>query len=253
MSEQYTAWDGIDYPWPPPEGWVIGSDGRYWPDGQQPVEAEASAPSGTTQLGEAGVPPPSAETPPPSAFAAPPPPATPAKMPPPNAYTPIPPSAQQVPGTYTYGAPPAKSSKAGWWILGILLTILALGLGGCLLVVAVLADGAEELGNSLEEFEDDFTRRNEASQAISVSSCSVVGGVPTASGTVTNPRSSDSSYFVQIEFIETGTGTLLGKADVSIFDVGPGDSEQWELPAPVTGIEGAIQCERGPNSIRIAD
>ncbi len=43
MSEQYTAWDGNDYPWPPPEGWVMGNDGRYWPEGQQPTEAAVAS------------------------------------------------------------------------------------------------------------------------------------------------------------------------------------------------------------------
>ena len=31
MSDTYIAWNGDEYPMPPPEGWEIRADGRYWP------------------------------------------------------------------------------------------------------------------------------------------------------------------------------------------------------------------------------
>ncbi len=31
MSDSYVAWNGREYPWPPPTGWEQRSDGRYWP------------------------------------------------------------------------------------------------------------------------------------------------------------------------------------------------------------------------------
>ncbi|MEZ5378652.1 MAG: hypothetical protein R2733_19275 [Acidimicrobiales bacterium] len=164
-----------------------------------------------------------------------------------------PPPGPQAPGTYTYGVAPKKSSKAGWWVLGILLFLMVVGVGGCLLIATVLADGAAELGDTFAEFEDEFDRRQEATQAIAVTSCSLEGGVPTASGTVTNPRTSTSSYFVQVEFFDTATGASLGTADVSVFAIPPGDTESWELSAPTSGVEGAIKCERGFDAIRIED
>ena len=34
---QYTAWNGHVYAWPPPEGWHLAADGRWWPaEYQQP-------------------------------------------------------------------------------------------------------------------------------------------------------------------------------------------------------------------------
>ena len=44
MSDNYTAWDGNEYPWPPPEGWEIKSDGRYWPadHGAAPASEQAA-------------------------------------------------------------------------------------------------------------------------------------------------------------------------------------------------------------------
>lgn len=46
MNETYLGWDGKSYPWPPPEGWYLASDGRYWaPDtGPNPPPAGAAAP-----------------------------------------------------------------------------------------------------------------------------------------------------------------------------------------------------------------
>lgn len=31
MSDTYVAWNGREYPWPPPKGWEQRSDGRFWP------------------------------------------------------------------------------------------------------------------------------------------------------------------------------------------------------------------------------
>ncbi len=260
MSEQYTAWDGIEYSWPPPQGWAMGSDGRYWPEGQGPTGAEPPSP-----------PSPSPGPPSPAPFAAPqsgsdqwsatvppPGPAAPGAVPPPGAMPPnnygsVPPPGPQAPGIYTYGATPAKSSKAGWWILGILLVIMTLGVGGCLLIANVLREGAAELGDTFEEFEDDITRRGDANEAIGIPSCTVVGGVPTALATVTNVRNSRSSYYVEIDFYETSTGTLLGSDNFSALDLEPGDSESSELSAEGANTEGGIRCETSFESIRIDD
>lgn len=55
----YTAWDGNEYPMPTPEGWYLGSDSRWWPEGHGPGPAldippalagtpAATPPGGTT-------------------------------------------------------------------------------------------------------------------------------------------------------------------------------------------------------------
>ncbi len=40
----YLAWDGNEYPWPPPQGWYTAVDGRWWPEGYGPGPA-TSAPT----------------------------------------------------------------------------------------------------------------------------------------------------------------------------------------------------------------
>ncbi len=37
VSDTYVAWNGREYPWPPPAGWEQRSDGRYWPVDTSPA------------------------------------------------------------------------------------------------------------------------------------------------------------------------------------------------------------------------
>ena len=51
MTEtSYTAWDDKLYQWPPPEGWYLATDGKWWPEGYGPEPAPVTdaAPSATT-------------------------------------------------------------------------------------------------------------------------------------------------------------------------------------------------------------
>ncbi len=43
MSGTYVAWNGQSYPWPPPEGWYEGSDGRWWAPGSGPEPDRSAA------------------------------------------------------------------------------------------------------------------------------------------------------------------------------------------------------------------
>ena len=36
MSATYVAWNGLSYPWPPPEGWYLASDSQWWAPGTGP-------------------------------------------------------------------------------------------------------------------------------------------------------------------------------------------------------------------------
>ena len=40
----YTAWDGQHYPWPPPEGWYLAADGRWWHPDSGPGGVSPRAP-----------------------------------------------------------------------------------------------------------------------------------------------------------------------------------------------------------------
>lgn len=88
----YIAWDGNEYPLPTPEGWYLGSDDRWWPDGHGPGPAAAA--------------------PPPPAAAAPPPPASslgsPSAPPPMGMPSAAPPMGSS---DTVYSAPPAASGS----------------------------------------------------------------------------------------------------------------------------------------------
>ncbi len=43
MNEQnYEAWDGKTYPWPPPSGWYLAHDQKWWPEGYGPKDENGS-------------------------------------------------------------------------------------------------------------------------------------------------------------------------------------------------------------------
>ncbi len=189
MVDTYTAWDGNSYPWPPPEGWVMGTDGRYWPEGRQPGAA-AAAPG----------PPPGVRPPPPPGAP------QPSAMPPPSA---VPPPGAPPPGAYS-PPPPGKSSNAGLWVLGIFGGIILLTLAGCVAVVSTLNRAGDVISEGYSELADSTQRRTEAEQATAISECAVRGGIPVASGTVTNQRDIPSDYMIVIDFYDTSDQTFIG-------------------------------------------
>lgn len=44
MSDTYIGWDGYPYPWPPPDGWYLAVDGRWWAPGTGPGPDPTTAP-----------------------------------------------------------------------------------------------------------------------------------------------------------------------------------------------------------------
>jgi hypothetical protein len=158
-----------------------------------------------------------------------------------------------VPTTVLYGGPSANSSKAGWWILGIILLVIVLGLAACGAMIAAVGRGVEETADVFDDFADDVTRRGEATQSLAIASCSIVGGQPVASGTITNGRSLDSSYLVAIDFYDTETGGILASGETRIDDLAPGETQTWEITGSAAGIEGNIRCDRGFDTIRLQD
>lgn len=52
----YTAWDGNEYPLPTPEGWYLGTDSRWWPEGHGPGPA-AAVPAALSGMPSAAPPP----------------------------------------------------------------------------------------------------------------------------------------------------------------------------------------------------
>ena len=52
----YIAWDGNEYPMPTPEGWYLGTDDRWWPEGHGPGPAPVAAPPADSGLPATGLP-----------------------------------------------------------------------------------------------------------------------------------------------------------------------------------------------------
>lgn len=55
MSDTYIGWDGHPYPWPPPDGWYLASDGRWWAPGSGPGPYQAAQAAGTGAGAGAGL------------------------------------------------------------------------------------------------------------------------------------------------------------------------------------------------------
>ncbi len=122
----YIAWDGNEYPLPTPEGWYLGSDDRWWPEGHGPGPKLAA----------------------PLAPAAPPPPGIPSAAPPQNmappdtVYSAPPPGSPTQP--FVTGEGPSSSGNKGKGALLIavaLVGLLALGVGA---FVALGSDADDE-------------------------------------------------------------------------------------------------------------
>jgi hypothetical protein len=153
----------------------------------------------------------------------------------------------------SYAPPPKSSSKAAWWILGILLGLVALGVGSCAILIGVLSRGVDQTVEFVDTFQEIQARRDDADLSVAIASCSVQGGRPTASGTVTNSRDVPSSYSIVIEFYSTDGGADLGAGDIVITDVAPNGRAEWSVTAPVSGFEGNVRCDKTFDTIRLPD
>lgn len=217
MASTYTAWNGDEYPWPPPEGWEQKSDGRYWPADRGPDPTPAApAPPPPTDFGAVPppIPPPSARTmPPPGAL--PPPGGPPSGGPPPGA----PPPPQQWAGYQTGPPQPQKgSNRTTFIVLGIIFGILVLGVGGCIVALATLGD---EIVNTIESFGEET---QEAVDSIEFEQCGVVNGELIASGSIENRRDVTSSYDFTIVFVEPdGTRSKFVNTEVNNLRSGESD------------------------------
>ncbi len=112
----YRAWDENDYPWPPPDGWYEGSDGKWWPEGYGPGPGTViePPPSAAAPAPDPVVPPPAAVPAPAPAPAAAPPPAAPVAGPPPAGGYAAAPGAAPAPNYEpAYAASPAPTTAGG--------------------------------------------------------------------------------------------------------------------------------------------
>ena len=52
-DKRYEAWDGKSYPWPPPNGWYLADDEKWWPEGYGPKGDEQRAAGSETAASSA--------------------------------------------------------------------------------------------------------------------------------------------------------------------------------------------------------
>ena len=142
----YIAWDGNEYPLPTPEGWYLGSDDRWWPDGHGPGPAVGSP------------------------VAAPPPPLGMPSAPPPTDTSGAPPLGEREtiysappPGSGSVGADPFvlgsdsssgdQPSSSGKPILIAAVVLLGLGAVGAAAWFALASDGDDDAGPATTVFQ----------------------------------------------------------------------------------------------------
>ncbi len=260
MAENYIAWNGDEYPWPPPDGWEKKGDGRYWPADQSPPESDA-----TTQVpvAETAAPePPAVEAAPPGPPAVVPPDAAtpPVQMTPPPGMAPPgapepgnspawaaapggPPQQQPIPqqpgmtppGYTTAGPPEKKGMSRGMKVLLVLLGLLVLVVGGCIVLIASFS---ERIVDAIDNVTEDI---EQAERAVDFSECGETNGQLVAAGTITNERGITTSYIFSIVFLQPDDSRITSEA-IEIADVEPGETSEFRATAEVANADGQYRC-----------
>lgn len=254
MSEMYTAWDGNEYPMPPPEGWEMRADGRYWPATETPPAPSTPQPIPVPQpIPQAGPSNggPSMAGPPGGPVGGP----TAAPMGGPAGRPMGGPVGGPMGGPAAGPAVTPKKSNTGLIILLSIVGVIVLAVGGCVAAVAGFfnsaSDAFEEFEESIEEFEENqLEARGEVS--LTENGCLVVDGTPTATIKIANRSGGRSDYNVSVIFSDqTGRRLLEGFADVD--SVNDGDDVLVDVESSELGVEGEINCDIGDVSRYSAD
>ena len=143
----YIAWDGNEYPLPTPEGWYLGSDDRWWPDGHGPGPKMVAPPSTVA---------PSAP-PPPGMPSAPPPPQS--MAPPDTIYSAPPPGSPVDPFMVAEAAPTSSGNRSRAVLIGVaLVALLAIGVGAAVALTSDDDEGTEAVATTVFQTQaDDVT------------------------------------------------------------------------------------------------
>ncbi len=236
----YTAWDDKEYPWPPPDGWYVAGDGKWWPEGYGPGATPTADPHTIVEPAPAPAPAPlAAPAPDPIAAPAPAPLAAAAPAPvaaPSGEYGATPP-----PGT-AHGAPPAASSGSSGGSPGKILALL----GGLLFLVVAGIGGFFALRGGADE---------DPAAATTTIPVATAGGDET---TTTAPPATTTSTAPPVDDTvaeTTPSGDVQGTFEnpyeagdrVSVFydDFDSGEERRWviEVMGPVADITQAVLDE----------
>lgn len=233
MTDSYVAWNGENYPWPPPDGWEEKADGRYWPADSAPVldtDRPVSPPPSEPQAAPAPQ-----WQPPPAAQQAPPP-----------SYQP-PPSVTPMAGV-PYVPPEKKTSGAKKVLIGLLIALVVL-VGGC---VATITVGGLVFGNRIENAVEDFVDAQEeaANQtSLDLDTCTDRDGRSVVEVTVENTSGGTSDYFITLRFL--GPAGEIATAELEMARVDPGETRTAEVVSN-TGLGAETKLCEVTNVFRLA-
>jgi hypothetical protein len=219
MTETYIAWDGLQYPWPPPAGWELKSDGRYWPTQQDtPPAPETAAPNHAVAQPAPG-PPASGPTPQQSA--------SPTSMPTP--------------------APSSGGSKTGLIILLSIVGFIVLIGGSCVLAVNRFAGSASDAIDEITELGEEYAANQEEARAevtITENGCRIINGRPTATVRIANRSGGRSDYTVGVTFTDE-SGRRLTESTASVDSIEDGEDVVLDIESFDTDVTGDITCGKG--------
>ncbi len=214
----YTAWNGREYPWPPPAGWELRSDRRYWP-----IVSDADPSAG------------------PGGFV--------------PTYGPTPmatyarPDALPAPRTIDrVGSLPLRRRSIIIGMLGVLLLLASLQF----LSVDILGFTVEQqdfAGLDHPQAGPEFAPVDEErelspatiDELIEIDTCTGTGGAR-AEGQVHNPLDGERAYLITVEFFVDGARQLDGFAEVS---VPPGETETFSAVTASPSVDGTVTCSAG--------
>lgn len=229
----YRAWDENDYPWPPPDGWYEGSDGKWWPEGygpgpgtviEPPPSAAAPAPDPVAPPAAAPAPAPAPVTPPPAAPVG-------------GGYTP--PAAAAPAPSYepAYAASPAPATAGGGGGNGKILAIIG-GLVGLLVLAGV---GFFALSGGDDDDPGQASNNTEVPVAtVGGSDSGNEGSDTTAAGSDTTTAAASDAIGSFDNPYDIGDGVVLFYDDFST-----GEERRWlvEVLSPVADITQAVADE----------
>jgi hypothetical protein len=125
---------------------------------------------------------------------------------------------------------------AGFAVAGIVTGAVALlvCIGGVVFSVSLI--------RAVDRFE------NPAEHDAAITSCVLGGDELTATGTLTNTSDQSASFTVRIFFVRPGTDNARHQANVTLDDVGPGETGSFEVSRQVGGtdLDCIIGAVRGP-------
>lgn len=211
----YTAWDGNEYPLPTPDGWYLGTDDRWWPEGHGPGPAPATPPQALSGMPSAA---------PPAGTAAD------WSTPPDTTIYSAPPAGTQDPGPFTATTPPDSgggNGKAFVVVALVLVGLVAVG-AGAFFALGSDDDGDEDTSVATTVFQ---TQQPDATEAPATTEAS--GQSETTAAAAAGRGSIDDPYQVGESIV------------VEYTDFASSETRTWsiEVLAPASDITQAVMDE----------